>query len=402
MKKHLIFALIFAACLSSCKVKEEAPAAAEQASGTPTVFHATIENSDSSDPTKVYTDEALHVLWNANDNISIFAKKTLNKKYRFKGADGATGGTFEEVASGEFGSYSDIDFNYGIYPYLENTGYLFDDIIQVDFPKIQNYQANTFGREANLMVAKSSTTDLNFKNVGGYLCFKLYGNGFSVRSILLKGNNGETLSGPIKISFDTENIPTMVFDDSDPSKLNKEIVLKADTPVALGASEAEAVTFWMVIPPVHFTGGFTITVIDSAGGIHEKTTTKDVAYTRNKRVTMAAFEIKNEALAPLEQGIYPFIGTGYVFNKVTDQVNIYESEGNAWVRFLEIPTLTMREMGPIPLSASAGDVLDVTLTTYVNGVVSGTPENSRITVQSVIAGKMNAVSDEGARYVFRF
>lgn len=91
-----------------------------------------------------------------------------------------------------------------------------------------------------------------------------------------------------------------------------------------------------------------------------------------------------------------------MYNKLTDQVNIVEAEGNAWVRFLQIPTLTMYELGPIPLNAAAGDVVDATLAIYETGIQQGTPIERRLTVQSIDGGIMKMVSDEGDRYVFRF
>ena len=403
MKKHLFVFLSVLIALSSCKVSEEqegfAPAA-QQTLVSP-VYHASIEGTET-DATKVYTDEALHVLWNANDYITIFPKTTRNKKYRFKGADGATGGDFEE-ASTDYGTGSDISYSYGVYPYNEATGYVFDDIISTYFPQRQTYRANSFGPEANLMVAKSSTTDLNFKNVGGYLCIKLYGEGFSVQSILLKGNSDETLAGPVNISFDAGNIPSMVFDDTKPTELSKEIVLKTTTPVALGATAAEAVTFWMVIPPVHFPAGFTIRIIDSNGGIHEKSTTKDLTFERNIRVPMKAFALEAVAPAPAPMGVHPFTGEEYVYDKTTDQVNLYEAEEKVWARFLLIrDPLKMFEIGPIPAGVAVGNTVTASVTTYVNGVKTETKADCKLTVQSLSGGLIDMVSDEGVRYVFRF
>lgn len=404
--KKILFQIAGASCLillmvgvASCKMSEEEQKSVTKVAASP-IFHATIENAAEPE-TKVYTDAALHVLWNADDRVTIFPKNTRNKQYRFTGIDGASGGDFEEVSSG-FGTGTDITSNYAVYPYNENSTYVFDDIIRTYFPKTQNYRENSFGPGANLMVSKSETTDLPFKNVGSYLCLKVYGAGFSVRSILLRGNGGETLSGPVKVSFGAGNTPSMVFDTSTPSELNQDIVLKTETPVPLGSTEAEAVTFWIVVPPVNLPGGFTVTIIDSNGGIHEKATTNNITFERNHQTNMKAFQLQDEALAPLSPGIYPFTGSSYVFNKTTDQVSIYEAEGKTWVRFLLIPTLTMYEIGPIPSDVVAGTTVVASVATYVDGVKTENKENCKLTVQSIAAGIMNMVSDEGARYVFRF
>lgn len=411
MKKTLFYMLLLAGAVacqmaeeSQAPVKEEVPAS---------VFHATLEGAEAE--TKVYTDEALHVLWNADDRVTIFAKTTRNKQYRFLGADGAAGGDFEEVAGG-FGTGADIDYNFAVYPYNATTAYSYgdnasdpsDDYLATVFPKAQTYRAGSFGPGANLMVTKSSTTDLPFKNVGGYLCLKLYGSGFSVRSIVLQGNNNETLSGPVKVSIGDGNIPSMEFDTADPSKLEKEIVLSADTPVALGADAANAVTFWMVVPPATLSGGFTVTVIDGNGGMHQKSTSKSITFERNKQTPMKAFEITaGDVLPPLtvnEMGSVPLAGTGFSYNKATDQVNLYEQDNKVWARFLRVPTLTMFEIGPIPADVAMGSNFVADVDVYVDGVKneSESVTDCRLTVQSITGGIINLVSDDGTRYAIRF
>ena len=387
--------------IMSCKVSEEIVLPVPVDSSFP-VYYATIEQTDDSQ-TKVYVDNALHVLWNADDRLSIFPKYSRNYQYRFKGLDGASGGSFDKITpDGEYGTGTDIEYSYGVYPYNEYTDYIFDDKIRTFFPKEQYYRAGSFGLNANLMVAKSTSSDLSFKNVGSYLCLKIYGDGISVRSIILRGNGGETLSGPVKVSFGEGNIPSMTFDTDSPSELESEIVLKASTPVALGSSEAEAVMFWMVVPPIELPGGFTVTVIDSEGGIHEKKTTNPVSFVRNTQTVKKAFELVEETPASLSPGIYPLSGEEYVYEKTTDQINIYEAEGNAWARFLLIPNLTMYEIGPIPADATAGTTFTATVSSYVEGAETLTIEDCSLTVQSIESGIMTLVSDEGVRYVFRF
>lgn len=411
MKKTLFYMMLLAGAVacqmaeeSQAPVKEEVPAS---------VFHATLEGAEAE--TKVYTDEALHVLWNADDRVTIFAKTTRNKQYRFLGADGATGGDFEEVVGG-FGTGENIDYNFAVYPYNATTAYSYgdnasdssDDYLATVFPKAQTYRAGSFGPGANLMVAKSGTDDLPFKNVGGYLCLKLYGSGFSVRSIVLQGNNNETLSGPVKVSIGDGNIPSMEFDTADPSKLEKEIVLSADTPVALGADAANAVTFWMVVPPATLSGGFTVTVIDGNGGMHQKSTSKSITFERNKQTPMKAFEITaGDVLAPLtvdEMGSVSLAGIGFSYDKDTDQVNLYEQDNKVWARFLRVPTLTMFEIGPIPADVAVGSNFVADVDVYVDGVKneSESVTDCRLTVQSITGGIINLVSDDGTRYAIRF
>ena len=398
----LIASLLFmAGLISSCKMEEDELTAINSAGRfSPAVYHATIEGTAA---TKVYADEQLHVLWNAEDEITIFDKTTRNKKFRFLGADGATGGDFEEVSAG-YGAGSELGYSYAVYPYDANTGYVYDDIISTTFPRVQSYKAGSFGRGANLMVAKSTTTDLTFRNVGGYLCLRLYGVGFSVRSIILQGNADETLSGPVKISFGAQNVPSMVFDPSNTTAWKKEIVLKPDAPVALGATAETAVSFWMVLPPTTFTSGFTVTIIDSMGGVHVKKASKEFDIQRNTLLTMKAFALTAVEPSPVAQGIHFLSDGDYTFDRTTDQVNIVESGGNAWARFLLMRSsdLVMYELGPVPADAVVGTTFDAALSVFENGALTGTPREGRFIVSSLSGGMMNLVTDEGDRYVFRF
>lgn len=398
-----LISLLLCAGLLSCKMSEEREEAEAPAQVTPSrqVFYATTEGAD----TKVYTDANLHVLWNKDDLVTIFQKTTLNEQFKFRGNDGDNSGYFDLVPQG-FGTGNSLDFNYSVYPYNGNTAYHFGspDYIQTDFPRVQTYRANSFGPNSNLMIAKSATANLSFKNVGGYLCLKLYGEGYSVRSIVLTGNNGETLSGPVKITLDGNNIPSLEFDTTNPEALSKELVLTTPSPVALGASAAEAVTFWMVVPPITFSGGFTVRVIDSQGGTHVQSTSKNIEIERSTQYQMAAFVLTGDVLAPYtasEMGVYPVSGSGFAFNKETDQVNLYEAEGKVWARFLRIPTLTMYEIGPIPAGVTAGTTFSSSVKTYVDGAVTESLEGS-FTVQSLAGGMLNLVSDEGSRYAIRF
>jgi hypothetical protein len=373
------------------------------------VFYATTEGSVEPD-TKVYTDAALHVLWNNDDYITIFNKTTRNKKFHFTGNDGANAGEFEFVDDGVFGTGNPIDYNYAVYPYDSNTSFILADgvnytknYVRAYFPGQQSYLANSFGRGANLMVAKSTDTDLSFKNVGGYLCFKLYkypAQTFGIRSLILEGNNNEWLSGPGLISFGEGNIPDLQWDMENSAELGKQIVLNCETPVALGNTEATAVIFWMAVPPVTFSKGFKLTVIDSEGGIYEKSTSKSVTITRSVRNTMSPLRFSNDVTSPAE-GVYRR-GEDDVVKGLADQFNIYEYNGNAWVRLLKLSDLEMYEIGPIPLDAKAKDRLEnVTFTKYDEGVSLGS-DTKGCTVRSYSGGVMHVVSDGGDRYVFRF
>lgn len=251
MKKILSFLLpllVLAACTAEYdNMMNEAHRAKP---GEDNVFYATIEGSDDTDPqTKVYADDQMRVLWNAGDQISIFNLNTYNQPYRFKGKDGANSGDFEKVSTGaEFSMSGDIDHIYSVYPYDETTEVSYNGVLTLSLPVLQHYRPNSFGIGANTMVSATDNNMLRFKNVGGYLSFKLYGESVSVKRITLKGNNHEKLAGLATVTMPVGGTPAIVMQNT----ANEEITLECDTPVNLNASAENYTEFWFVIPPTTF------------------------------------------------------------------------------------------------------------------------------------------------------
>ena len=271
-------------------------------------FYAAIE--DGSD-TKVYADADLHVLWDADDRVSIFCKNTYNQQYRFDGNTSDNSGSFSEVPTGTFVTGNQLDLNYAVYPYRPTTSISNSGVLSVTLPAEQAYrEGNTFGPGANLMVSASSDNHLLFRNVCGYLALKLYGNGVSVSSITLKGNGEEPLSGEATVTMAAGGTPALAFSGT----TGKTITLTCATPVALSASAQNPTVFWFVLPPTTFANGFTVTVHDANGGIFAQSTSKSFQIVRNNLSTMAPIEVVPESIAPLP-GIFTVNGRHFQFSK---------------------------------------------------------------------------------------
>lgn len=220
---------------------------------------------------------------------------------------------------------------------------------------------------AGLVSCKQEETDSN-----SHLCFRLYGEGVSVRSVILSGNNWETTS----VTLD-----------------------KSAAPVALDASASKSVSFEMVIPPVSFSKGYTLTVVDDKGKVYVQSTTESLTFERGKKYVMKEYDVK---AGFVDFGIYPAGGETYVYKRASDRMSIYEALGNGWFRFLQIPTAKMLEIGPIPLTVAEGDAVSASLASSVNGEVQGSETNYTLRVQSYHNGILNLVSDAGDRFVIRF
>ena len=252
-------------------------------------FYATTEQN--TQETKVYADENFKVLWNAGDLITIFNQLTYNSKFVFKGEDGDNAGDFEDVTPSGMHSGNTLDNIYAVYPYasgnkINNAG----NTITLTLPAEQQYKAHSFGIGANTMVAVTDNSYLAFKNLGGYLQLRLYGDSIYVSSIKIQGNNGEKIAGKANVAVGLGVMPTVAMDGT----ATDAITLVCEPPVLLGTTAEKYTDFWFVIPPTTFSNGFTITVTDNHGGTYEKSTTKSLTIARSTMEWMSALEVAPE------------------------------------------------------------------------------------------------------------
>ena len=283
MKRIALYLGLATALVASCSIQEENHETPQQ---DDVIFYASFEQPGE-EGTKVYANEDLLLRWNANDRVSIFNKITYNQEYRFTGQTGANAGGFKKVDNDEFVTGNAISHVVSVYPYQESTAITEGEVISLTLPAEQHYAENTFGLSDNTMVSVSEDNVLQYKNVGGYLMLKLYGEGIAVSSITLKGNNGEKLAGKATVTMPLGGVPSVALS----SDATTELTLTCTTSVQLGATEENCKQFWFVVPPMTFSKGFTITLNDVSGGVIEKSTAKSIIIERNKLLKMSPVEI---------------------------------------------------------------------------------------------------------------
>ena len=252
-------------------------------------FYASIE----APATRTYADEDGKLLWNANDEITVFQGNAYPRQFQFKGETGNNYGEFEELNPPQgIITASPLEANYAIYPYDANTTISNNGQISYTIPAVQNYAENSFGLGANTMVAVTkNTTDnfLAFKNLCGYFEFSLYGD-IAVKSIEFSGNNGEKLAGAATITATNQDAPTFIFADG----ATETITLDCGEGVELGADAANATKFWFVIPATTYTKGITITITDTDGKKMEKSTSKAITIERSTVQPLNAFLVETK------------------------------------------------------------------------------------------------------------
>lgn len=265
----------------------------QQLSKDAPVFTSSFEDYEFSGKTKTYVDNNVKLLWHKDDELSIFAGNSLNTKYKFDGETGSNSGNFSIVQiPPQFGTGNTVSANYAVYPYSSYTKLSNDEKLQITFPSEQNYAENSFGKGANPMVAVTSGTNdyfLPFKNVGGYIVLKLYGEQITVKSIELKGNNDEKISGAASVVAEYGKAPQVAMAEENTSET---ITLNCgEDGVLLSDSGNEPTTFWIVVPPVTFENGFTVTITDMSGCSITKKTENKVVIERNVVSSMEAVNV---------------------------------------------------------------------------------------------------------------
>ena len=294
MKKLLfIINLALLAALSSCSVKEDI---AQDSSFTYPVIRGIMEAPDVASDTRAFADEALHVYWNRGDKASIFFGKTFNREYEYQGRDGTTAGEFTRYGS-DPSSFSEVDiesgYNYAIFPYNYDNACDYDGTLTVYFPTTQTFNEGARGNGANIfMVSRAVDGDFMFKHTAGYLGLKLYGEGVTVSSVAFESNNNEPITGYPYVVFNEDDEPFLSFDQY--SEGGSKVTLACDPPVELGATAAEAKTFWLTIPATVLVKGFTVTITDTKGGTFSKRRSSNYVIERKVFKTMAAFEVVPE------------------------------------------------------------------------------------------------------------
>ena len=286
MKTRLFLIGLLSLLAASCSLNEIVEFEGDFVLGTDE-FYVTIDEQPGSD-TKVYADENLKVLWNEDDRFTFFNMNDHNQEYVFLGDDGDNSGRVIPVGTVVTGD--PLEHIYAIYPYAESTSIDAFGKISFTLPSEQSYHEKSFGIGANTMVSVTDENKIRFKNVGGYLSLKFYGEGVSVSSIVLKSNGGELLSGPCTIET-SSGLPVVKMDSGSASD---QITIVCDPPVALGATSSEAVQFIFVLPPVTLSEGFTVKVTTPEGAVFEKSSDKERVIGRSAITPLGAMAVYPE------------------------------------------------------------------------------------------------------------
>lgn len=155
----------------------------------------------------------------------------------------------------------------------------------------QTYSENSFGPSDNPMVAYSTSTDLQFRNVGGIVRIAVRGSQ-SVLNVAFIANDLNPAAGHLLIPAEDIQTGALADEYSDFDEAGagwERIYLSPYDPVTLSPSET---TFDFVVAPRTYKGGFSVYVEDTEGNIAGHSTTGDFTVLRSTLNPMAAFDFE--------------------------------------------------------------------------------------------------------------
>ena len=190
------------------------------------------------------------VLWSPKDEVSIFKGSGTNGGSKFTSQNSAPAKTVEFKGYLEsLGGLQSGQYYWAIYPY-STTNSCDGQSITATLPANQTAVKGSFPKGCHPAIARSTSTSLRFYAIAGGLEFTVTRPG--VKSISIKGNNGEALAGTYKATFGSDGKPTIQVTGA-----QKEVTLTAPDGSAFTPGEPYVIS----LLPTTLSKGVTITLI---------------------------------------------------------------------------------------------------------------------------------------------
>ena len=286
MKRFLLFVfavIVFAACSKDAiNEQQNMQTIVDEAPETLTVGFE-------GDVTRIQLNESQKTVWTKGDLVSVFYKSDANQKYEYRGETGERTAELHKVSAGS----STTKMGYVVVAYPYNEEYIISPAsgnLETMLPAVQHYAVDSYGVGDNLMVSCSEFTQFSLKSVCGWLKLQLTGNGEKVKSITLRGNNGEQVAGLIHV--DTKSAEATLYSEQvapdDNGNANGSLVVDGAMVTELTLDCGEGVTlgknataFYIALPPQTFDDGFTVEVACVDGSKMVKSSNKALSIERN-------------------------------------------------------------------------------------------------------------------------
>lgn len=268
--KTLPLALIVMS-IYSCTSDDETVQDVNDNSSVVTTFTCTQENDGTT--TKAALDsDCKTILWKTGDAISIFDGNKANNDYRLDSeSNGKSTGTFSGTGA-VTGPYV------AVYPYTAGATLSYDrkSVSNIVLPDEQNAVAGGFDPKAALMIAKSKTTTLQFKNAVGFIKVTPQ---FNCKKIILRAaDKTQPLAGKGTIKFDGSDNPYIDFTDS------KELSYS----ITLSGTITSGNAYYIAVPAVTLSAYWTLTFVTENKN-YMRQVTKPITFARSRAWNLGTF-----------------------------------------------------------------------------------------------------------------
>ena len=269
MKKYIQSMMAFAAIVSfaSCSSEDNNTTIENESATKVMTFTATQEGDEQSTRAAISSADSKVINWEEGDKISLLYGGK-NKEFSLIEGAGSTVGKFSGVAE-QSTSYT------AVYPYQPNASLSGTNVTNVTLPATQTATANSFDKEAALMMAKSDNTTLEFKNAVGYVKVTPK---FACSKIELEAAEGSSdiLAGKGTLNWNGGN-----------PKIN--ITEETSKTITLNGSIAKDNSYYIVVPTGTLNRMWKITFTADNGKKYTRYCSKSLTIERNKIINLGNF-----------------------------------------------------------------------------------------------------------------
>ncbi|MCI7002518.1 MAG: fimbrillin family protein, partial [Prevotella sp.] len=266
--KTLPLALIVMS-IYSCTSDDETVQDVNDNSSVVTTFTCTQENEGTTTKAAM-GPEGKTILWESGDAISIFDGDGNNQFTLKAESNGQKSGSFT-------GKCYKSESYVAVYPYTEGATLSHDrkSVSNIVLPDEQEAVAGGFDPKAALMIAKSETTTLQFKNAVGFIKVTPL---FDCTKIILRAaDKTQPLAGKGTIKFDGSD-PCIDFTGS------KELFYS----ITLSGTITSGKAYYIAVPAVTLVKNWTLTFVTENQNYMRKVT-QDITFVRSKALNLGTF-----------------------------------------------------------------------------------------------------------------
>ncbi len=268
MKKYIQSMMAFAAIVSfaSCSSEDNNTTIENESATKVMTFTATQEGDEQSTRAAISTSDSKVINWESEDKISIF-DGTKNNLFTLKNGAGTNSATFQ-------GNAATAETYTAVYPYQSEATLSGTSVKNVTLKATQNATANSFDKEAALMIAEGDNTTLTFKNVVGYV--KVTPKFACSKIVLQAAGESEYLAGMCTLSYG-DGMPSIAFTSDQSTSITLSGTITANT------------AYYIAVPAVTLSAGWSISFTDNTGDVYTRTGSNNITFKRNTIINFGEF-----------------------------------------------------------------------------------------------------------------